>query len=52
MSKADHALTRTFRGKGAKSMKTDLGLSARQRMYLDVMDVRRNFGTKYNKGLL
>ncbi|QVK16925.1 hypothetical protein KHQ81_08420 [Mycoplasmatota bacterium] len=33
-------------------MKTDLGLSARQRMYLDVMDVRRNFGPKYNKGLL
>lgn len=33
-------------------MKTDAGLSARQRMFLDIRDMRKLFGTKYNKGML
>ena len=52
MSKEDHALTRTFAGKGKGTMISDAGLTARQRLVIDVMDIRKNFGTKYNKGLL
>ena len=52
MSKDDHALTRTFAGKGKGTMVSDAGLTARQRLFLDIMDIRNNFGSKYNKGLL
>lgn len=51
MSKEDHALTRTYAGKGKGTMVSDAGLTSRQRLYLDVMDIRKNFGSKYNKGL-
>ena len=30
----------------------DQGLSARQRITLDINNIRENFGTKYNEGLL
>ena len=33
-------------------MRVDAGLSARQRMAKDIMNVRRNFGRKYNNGAL
>jgi hypothetical protein len=33
-------------------MINDKGFTARQRMVLDIIDVRENFGTKYNKGLI
>jgi hypothetical protein len=52
MSNQDHALTRTFRGKGKATMVNDLGLTARQRMALDIKDIRKNFGNSYNKGML
>jgi RHS repeat-associated protein len=52
MTQADHALTRTFRGRGARAMRQDAGLTARQRLAKDVWDIKRRFGTKYNKGLL
>jgi len=52
MSQDDHALTRTYAGKGKETMVSDAGLTARQRLYLDVLDIRNNFGSKYNKGLL
>ena len=52
MSKEDHALTRTFRGRGKMTMINDAGLTARQRMVLDIIDIREKFGTKYNKGML
>ena len=52
MSNEDHALTRTFAGRGRATMVSDAGLSARQRLYLDVMDIRKLFGTKYNEGLI
>lgn len=29
----------------------DEGLTARQRLALDIMDIKRLFGTKYNEGL-
>lgn len=52
MTKEDHALTRTYRGKGKQTMINDKGLNARQRMVLDIINIRENFGTKYDKGLL
>ena len=52
MTKEDHALTRTYRGRGKQTMIVDKGLNARQRMVLDIINIRENFGTKYNKGLL
>jgi hypothetical protein len=52
MTTEDHALTRTFKGKGKASMSEDAGLIARQRMAKDIMDVRKNFGRKYNNGSL
>ena len=33
-------------------MFSDQGLSARQRITLDINNIRENFGTKYNEGLL
>lgn len=33
-------------------MKLDAGLTPRQRMVLDIIDIRQNFGRKYNKGML
>lgn len=52
MSQKDHELTRTFKWKGAMTMKTDAGLNARQRRGLDIIDIRQNFGRKYNAGIL
>ena len=52
MTKDDHALTRTYRGKGKHTMISDQGLTARQRMTLDIINIHETFGTKYNKGLL
>ncbi|MFC4812428.1 RHS repeat domain-containing protein, partial [Paenibacillus sp. GCM10023250] len=51
MSIADHAETRTYKGKGKAAMRVDAGLNGRQRMAKDVWDVKKNFGTKYNQGL-
>ena len=51
MTKADHALTRTFAGKGRVTMITDAGLTPRQRLARDILDIKSQFGTKYNKGL-
>lgn len=54
MSKSDNALTRTFRGKGKRTMiiVIDDGLSARERMVLDIIDIRAKFSIKYNRGML
>ena len=52
MTKEDHAFTRTYKGKGKHTMISDEGLNARERMVLDIIDIRKNFGTKYNEGLL
>ncbi len=51
MTKEDHALTRTYRGRGKKTMKADSNLNARQRMVLDIIDIRKKFGKKYDKGI-
>ena len=52
MTKEDHALTRTYRGRGKQTLISDKRLNARQRMVLDIINIRENFGTKYNEGLL
>ena len=51
MSKIDHALTRTFAGRGKKTMRTDDGLTVMQRLELDIQDIRELFGSKYNEGI-
>jgi len=51
MTIADHELTRSFRGKGNATMRADRGLSARQRLYLDIRDVRSRFGNRYDTGI-
>jgi hypothetical protein len=48
----DHAKTRTTNGKGKRTMRLDKGLSARDRLALDIKDNKRLFGRRYNKGLL
>jgi RHS repeat-associated protein len=52
MALEDHALTRTFSGRGASAMKLDVNLCARQRLANDIRDIRTLFGTKYNRGAL
>lgn len=52
MTRLDHARTRTYAGKGVQTMRSDGGPTARQRLFLDIRDVRLNFGRKYNQGLL
>lgn len=52
MTIEDHALTRSFAGKGKASMRADEDLNARQRLAKDIYDIRSKFGTKYNKGSL
>jgi hypothetical protein len=52
MTTADHALTRTFRGKGVATMRRDALLSPVERLLNEISDIRRLFGRKYNKGML
>ncbi|MBR1863219.1 MAG: hypothetical protein IJ806_03935 [Ruminococcus sp.] len=51
MKKEDHKMTRTFAGKGKATMRIDAGLTSRQRLAQDIMDIKKNFGKKYNKGI-
>ena len=51
MSLADHELTRTFRWKGAITNKADAHLTGMQRLELDIADIRKLFGTKYDDGI-
>ena len=52
MEQVDHALTRTFKGKGKSTMISDKLLSAFERLDLDIQDIQRLFGSKYDEGLL
>lgn len=52
MTTGDHAATRTFSGRGNRTMREDAGLTPRQRLAKDVRDVRSLFGSKYTRGLL
>ena len=54
MTTADHESTRTYKGRGNGTMNRDgaAGLNARERMFLDIQDIRSKFGGKYRKGTL
>ncbi|KXJ35561.1 hypothetical protein AX282_21865 [Bacillus spizizenii] len=51
MSKKDHAKTRTYAGRGKKTMRIDRHLTARKRLARDIWDVKKLTKRKYNKGL-
>jgi hypothetical protein len=51
MTQADHALTRSFRGRGVISNAADAGLTPMQRLSNDIDDIRTLFGDKYDKGI-
>ena len=51
MTEAEHALTRTYFGKGAATARADAGLSFRQVLASDIRDVRQIVGSKYDQGL-
>jgi uncharacterized protein RhaS with RHS repeats len=54
MTKEDHKNTRTFSGKGNVTMRQDgkMNLNARQRMALDIKDLRKLHGNKCNAAAL
>jgi hypothetical protein len=52
MSVEDHELTRTYRGRGKKTMAVTWGFRHESALLRDVRDIRKLFGQKYNKGLL
>ena len=47
----EHALTRTYKGRAVSALRADQGLSFRQVLAKDIMDVRNIVGSKYNGGL-
>ena len=51
MTIEDHELTRTYAGRGAGTMRSDIGLNARERMFKDIISIRRTFGSRYNEGI-
>jgi len=51
LPEAEHALTRTFGGKGAATARAEAGLPFRKVLARDIRDIRQNFGGKYDKGL-
>jgi len=51
MTKDDHEWTRTFKGKGKRTNRLDAGLTPRQRLALDIRDIRSRFGKKYDQGI-
>ncbi len=51
MVDSEHALTRTFAGKGAATARSEAGLPFRQVLARDMRDVRRIVGSKYDQGL-
>jgi hypothetical protein len=51
LSTAEHYLTRTFGGKGARTAVSDAGLSFREVLAKDIKDIRSFSGSKYNEGL-
>jgi hypothetical protein len=52
MTIEDHQKTRTFAGRGKRTIKEDAHLSPRRRLALDVWDVRTKFRSKYRRGSL
>lgn len=51
LTNAEHAATRNFAGKGISVARADADLSFRQVLYLDIQDIRKIAGNKYNAGM-
>lgn len=51
MTQAEHALTRTYFGKGVTTARAEAALPFRQVLARDIRDVRQIVGTKYDQGL-
>jgi RHS repeat-associated protein len=51
MTAEEHALTRTFGGRGIGTARSDAGLSFRRVVSQDIRDVRGIVGRRYNEGL-
>jgi hypothetical protein len=51
MTHAEHALTRTYFGKGVATARAEAGLSFRQVLARDTRDVRQIVGPRYDQGL-
>jgi hypothetical protein len=51
MTKADHARTRTFSGRGSITKAADAGLTPMQRLMKDAADVEQLFPGKYTQGI-
>jgi hypothetical protein len=51
LPEGEHLMTRTFAGKGSKTLVEDSALSFRQTLYKDMRDIRSQFGTRYNSGM-
>jgi RHS repeat-associated protein len=52
MTRNDHKLTRTYKGRGRVTLRDEVNLTPRQLLLRDIKDIRTLFGTKYNKGIL
>jgi hypothetical protein len=52
LPQAEHALTRTFAGRGAVTAAQEAGLPFRTVLARDITDIRRIAGSRYNQGLL
>ena len=51
MTQADHELTRSFGSKGKQTAKEDAKAAFREVLAKDIRDVRKRFGSKYDKGI-
>ncbi len=51
MTTEDHAMTRTFSGRGRVTNAADADLAPMERLNLDVQDIRAQFGNKYDTGI-
>jgi len=51
MTSSEHALTRTYSGKGVATARAEAGLPFRQVLARDIRDVRQLVGPKYDQGI-
>ena len=51
LPEAEHALTRTFAGRGARTAREEAGMAFRDVLARDIRDIRQLAGTKYDQGL-
>jgi hypothetical protein len=52
LTRGEHMLTRTYGARAVRSAIDDLGLSFRDVLARDIVDIRSIVGSRYNRGLL